>query len=324
MPTPLSPAKAVITQLHRTKREMVEIEQARYNEPPSSYRGTRGGLGAPENQGSSSMSAVVDPPQGRSSSAFTCCGVRISAYSPDDAVRVLVSDARERQVYGVHLCNAYTLSLAAKDGAYASALNRAGHNLADGTPVAWLGRRSGHKQMTTSVRGPSLMLAVMEAGLPFGLRHYLYGGTPAVAQALQQALTSAMPTLQIVGVESPPFHALAEEELTETVSRVQLSEAHFVWVGLGTPKQDLFVAWATDDHLPTITIAVGAAFDFISGNVREAPKWLHGTGLEWLYRFALEPRRLWRRYLIGNMVFSKAAATDLCRSARLHQRWPRR
>lgn len=268
------------------------------------------------------MAAVVDPPPGEAS-AFTCCGVRISALSPDDAVQVLVSDACERKAYGVHLCNAFTLSLAAKDGAYTSVLNEAGHNLADGTPVAWIGRRLGHTQITRSVRGPTLMLAVMQAGLPLELRHYLYGGASGVVDALQRTLLDAMPTLKIVGLESPPFRTLTEEELLETASRVQQSEAHFVWVGLGTPKQDLFVAWAAaDGHLPTITVAIGAAFDFISGNVREAPSWLHGSGLEWLYRLALEPTRLWRRYLIGNFVFLSAASRDLRRRRSLLQRWP--
>ena len=238
----------------------------------------------------------------KSRGAFRCCGVRVDAVSLDDAISHLRAFADECSGRAVHLCNAYTLSLARRDRAFAEAIERGDLNLPDGAPLAWIGRRVGFTQMRRRVYGPDLMLATLRAGRAWGLRHYLYGSTPEVSDKLARRLTAIAPGITLVGVESPPFRALSPPEEAELVERIRHARPDIVWVGLGTPRQDLFVE-RFRDRVGTTLVAVGAAFDFLAGAKRQAPVWMQNWGLEWAFRLATEPRRLWRRYLIGNVVF---------------------
>jgi N-acetylglucosaminyldiphosphoundecaprenol N-acetyl-beta-D-mannosaminyltransferase len=234
--------------------------------------------------------------------AFRCCGVRVDAVTLDDAVDRLRAFAETGGGRAVHLCNAWTLALARRDAELNRALNRGDLNLPDGTPLAWLGRRSGFTHMRRRVYGPDLMRTTVWTGQAWGLRHYLYGSTPEVNGALARRLTAIAPRVQLVGVEAPPFRPLTEREEAELVERVHLARPDLVWVGLGTPRQDLFVD-RFRDRLGATLVAVGAAFDFLGGAKRQAPTWMQDRGLEWAFRLATEPRRLWRRYLVGNAVF---------------------
>jgi N-acetylglucosaminyldiphosphoundecaprenol N-acetyl-beta-D-mannosaminyltransferase len=151
------------------------------------------------------------------------------------------------------------------------------------------------------------MLATARAGRNNGLRHYLYGSTPRIAASLAAQLAEFAPGIEIVGVESPPFRPLTEREEAELVERIRHARPNVVWVGLGTPLQDRFVDLFRD-RLNTTLVAVGAAFDFIAGAKRQAPVWMQNRGLEWAFRLVTEPRRLWRRYLIGNASFMAGLA----------------
>jgi N-acetylglucosaminyldiphosphoundecaprenol N-acetyl-beta-D-mannosaminyltransferase len=242
--------------------------------------------------------------------AFRCCGVRVDAVTMDDALDRLRAFTEVGSGHAVHLCNAWTLALARRDPSLAEALNRGDLNLADGAPVAWVGRRVGFAHLRQRVCGPDLLLATARAGLPWGLRHYLYGATPDVARALAIRLNNLNPGIQIVGVESPPFRPLTRTEETDLVERVGQARADLVWVGLGTPLQDLFID-RFRDRLAATLIAVGAAFDFLAGTKRRAPSWMQDHSLEWAFRLATEPRRLWRRYLIGNAVFLSGVARGI-------------
>lgn len=240
--------------------------------------------------------------------SFACCGVRIDSMRVRDAARHLAR--RHTGGRSVHLCNAYTLALARKDPQYAQMLNRADLNLPDGAPLVWLSRRLGFSISDSErPRGTDVFLSTVVAGQDLGLRHYLYGSTPQVVEALATRLLSEAPAARIVGVEAPPFRALSEHEEHELVARVRSSEADIVWVGLGTPKQDEFVD-EFRDRLGVTLVAVGAAFDFLAGTKREAPMWTQTHGLEWAYRLVSEPRRLWRRYLVGNASFLTGVARD--------------
>lgn len=227
---------------------------------------------------------------------FDCCGVSIAAVDTAMAVTTLRGRARARIPTGVHLCNAYTLKLATRSAAYTDVLNTGDVNLPDGAPVAWAARRAGHANVTEPVRGPGLFDAVLADGLSWGARHYFYGSTPEVLEQLERKLRERHPGLQVAGLESPPFRPLGHEERRATRERIAAIGAHYVWIGLGTPKQDWFVADVAS-HLPSVTVAIGAAFDFAAGTLREAPPAWHGSGFEWLYRLATEPRRLAGRYL---------------------------
>ena len=230
---------------------------------------------------------------------YDVCGVPIAAVTPQDAAEAIVAAAVAGTSYEAHLCNAYTLSLVGNDERLRNALTRAHLNLPDGTPVAWLGRRHG---TTGSVRGPSLVLDVARAGVRHGVAHYLYGGAPGVADDMARELRRLAPGVTVVAAESPPYHALDDGELAALATRVRESGAGVVWVGIGTPKQDYLVPRLAE-QVEAAVVPVGAAFDLVGGRVREAPAVLHGSGLEWIYRLCREPRRLWRRYLLGNPRF---------------------
>jgi len=230
---------------------------------------------------------------------YDVCGVPIAAVTRRSAVDAVVAAAAGPTRLEVHLCNAYTLSLVRRDTQLMRALLEADLNLPDGSPAAWLGRKHG---TSGAVRGPSLVTDVARAGVQFDVKHYLYGGAPEVAEEMARELCRRVPGLRIVGTESPPYHPLDEVELENLVRRIRNSGAGIVWIGLGTPRQDYIVPRLAA-QLNVALVPVGAAFDFIAGRVSEAPSLLHGTGLEWIYRLSRDPRRLWRRYLIGNPQF---------------------
>lgn len=238
-----------------------------------------------------------------------CAGVPITACRPDQAAEHLVELALSTdRGHDVHLCNAYTLALADGDAGYRAMLGRASINFPDGTPVVWANRlRHRDKPIPADrVRGPGLFLDVFSHGQDRGLKHYLLGGEPEALAALETNLRRLFPEATIVGSESPPFRALTETERDEQAERIRASGAQIVWVGLGTPKQDWECA-RLRDRLPCVFVAIGAAFDFAAGTKSTAPQWMQDHGLEWVHRFASEPRRLWKRYLFGNSRFVVAA-----------------
>ncbi|MDT7537973.1 MAG: N-acetylglucosaminyldiphosphoundecaprenol N-acetyl-beta-D-mannosaminyltransferase [Actinomycetota bacterium] len=232
---------------------------------------------------------------------FSCNGVHIDACGADEAVGALLDLALQPRGAAVHLCNAYVVALAQRDADYRELLNRAQLNLADGTPVAWVGRflRTG---LTAPSRGADLMLETLRRGVPLGIRHYFYGASTETVARLRTEIQRQVPGVIIVGAESPPYRALDDAEKQGVVRRLVGSEAHVVWVGLGTPRQDVFVD-EFQARVDAAFVPVGAAFDFLAGTKAQAPTWLRGTGLEWLHRLATEPRRLLGRYLRGNTRF---------------------
>lgn len=235
---------------------------------------------------------------------YDVCGIPIAALEPHAAAQVIVAGCRKGQGLQVHLCNAYTLSLVGRDTRLRAALLSADLNLADGSPVAWLGRRVGVKEPT---RGPQLLRGVVGAGQQFGIRHYFYGGAPGVADALATRLQQDYPQAEVAGAFSPPYGDPSDEDLLRLARTLEETRADIVWIGLGTPRQDYVVPRIGQIAKDVHVVPVGAAFDFLTGRVAEAPAILHGSGLEWIYRLAREPRRLGRRYLIGNPRFVRDA-----------------
>ena len=207
-----------------------------------------------------------------------------------------------RQLQGaVHLCNAYTIALADERPDLSDALNANCVNFPDGMPLVWWAKRR-NIAVSNRVYGPDLMEAVLDRGRAHGLRHYLYGSTPEVLDGLVAAISQRWPGVEIVGVESPPFRELTDEEVAESVQRAADLGADVVWVGMGTPKQDLLTERMASLGAATY-VAIGAAFDFIAGTKSQAPMWMQRSGLEWFYRLVTEPRRLWKRYLVYNVKF---------------------
>jgi N-acetylglucosaminyldiphosphoundecaprenol N-acetyl-beta-D-mannosaminyltransferase len=225
-----------------------------------------------------------------------------------ECVDAIVGWALAHESHHVHFGNAYTIALADADPAYADVLN-AGTTYTDGMPVAWVGRRAYAVPpgQWTRVYGPDVMAAVL--GRPEPLRHYLLGGSLSTLDALRATISSQWPGARIVGGESPPFRPLTNEEQQAQDHRIKQSGADMVWVGLGTPKQD-FEAARLAESTGIVALAVGAAFDFLSGTKPQAPVWMQRTGTEWAYRLSREPRRLGRRYIWGNPRFLLAAARN--------------
>ncbi len=199
-------------------------------------------------------------------------------------------------------CNVHSVMSARRDPALAEALNASQIATPDGVPLVWTLRRTAHSDQER-VYGPDLMRHALVYGEDRTWKHYLHGSTPETLDLLQQSIAEFAPNARIVGAYSPPFRPQSPRDDTADAHRIRSSGADIVWVGLGMPKQELWMH-RLSDQLPGVALAgVGAAFDFLAGVVEEAPEWMMRAGLEWLFRLSREPRRLWRRYVWNNPAF---------------------
>jgi N-acetylglucosaminyldiphosphoundecaprenol N-acetyl-beta-D-mannosaminyltransferase len=189
-----------------------------------------------------------------------------------------------------------------RDAAVRRAHNAAGLVVPDGVPLVWLLQLGGHAE-AGRVYGPDLMLALFERSQQRGWRHYLYGSTEATLARLAARLRQRCPGAAIVGSHAPPFRPAGVPEVDAVTSAINRSGADILWVGLSTPKQELWMANHRARLDVPVLIGVGAAFDFHSGQLRQAPSALQRAGLEWAFRLAMEPRRLAGRYLRNNPAF---------------------
>lgn len=188
------------------------------------------------------------------------------------------------------------------DRAYASALNTADAATPDGMPLVWALRSLGATGQRR-VYGPDLMMALCGQAAGLGHRIYLYGGREDTLPMLRDALERRFPALRIAGMHSPPFRPLTAEEDAACVRDILNSAADIVFVGIGVPKQEIWMHRHRESLPGAIMLGVGAAFDFHAGRVRQAPGWMQRAGLEWLFRLCMEPRRLWKRYVLLNPLF---------------------
>lgn len=236
-------------------------------------------------------------------------GFDFTVTSFDAAVTAVVDAGVAREPIPVRLSNAYCVSLARRTPDYAAVLGGDGITFPDGAPVAWCLRRLGHPH-AERVRGPSLFASVLDRGRRSDLRHFFLGATDETLEALVEHAEQRYPGVRVTGHHAPPFGPLTDDFYADAAARIESAHADVVWVGMGTPKQDV-AATELARRTGRPVIGVGAAFDFVAGTVREAPAWIQRSGFEWLYRLAAEPRRLWRRYLIGNSHFAYLAAQSL-------------
>lgn len=182
----------------------------------------------------------------------------------------------------------------------------------DGMPTVWMGRIYGYRTMRR-VYGPDFMREICSRSVG-KYRHFLYGGKPGVAQKLRQRLEEQLPGINICGTYTPPFRELNAQEEDELASAVRLAKPHILWVGLGTPKQERFMARMLHQLDANLMVGVGAAFDINAGLLADAPQWMKACGLQWLHRLMMEPRRLARRYLVNNPCFLWKIALQLTRA----------
>lgn len=229
-------------------------------------------------------------------------GVLVDVTNYDDAVDRIVAAAEERRSYPTTALAVHGLMTAVADRALRAMLNRFSLVTPDGQPVRWAMNQLHGAGLRDRVYGPDLTLAVAEACARRGLPVYLYGSTPEVSERFEAALLRRAPGLVVAGREPSRFRESEPGEAGAIAARIRASGARVVLVGLGCPRQEIFV-WAVGRHLDLPLLAVGAAFDYHAGNLRKPPPFAQRHGLEWLWRLVLEPRRLWRRYLILNPLF---------------------
>jgi N-acetylglucosaminyldiphosphoundecaprenol N-acetyl-beta-D-mannosaminyltransferase len=229
-------------------------------------------------------------------------GVQISALNMGLAVETIERWIDAREKHYVCICTVHTIMECQRSNQLRETVNSAGIRTPDGMPLVWLSRRAGHSEVSR-VYGPDLMLELCGRSGSTGHRHFFYGGGPGVAETLIDRLTIKYPELHVAGIHTPGMLASGQLEERDVIEKINASGADVVWVGLGAPKQDWWVANHRSLLDAPVLIAVGAAFDFHSGRVAQAPPWMQRNGLEWLFRLYQDPRRLWKRYILDNSQF---------------------
>jgi N-acetylglucosaminyldiphosphoundecaprenol N-acetyl-beta-D-mannosaminyltransferase len=229
-------------------------------------------------------------------------GVRVSAVNMN--LSVLLADRWISLGKPGYACviAVHSVMEAQNDPSYLRILNNAVLNLPDGMPMTWVGRFQGHLEMDR-VFGPDFMSELCNLSVKRGYRHFLYGGKPGVVEQLRAALEMRFPGLQIAGTCTPPFRELNTQEEMELISQVRALKPDILWVGLGAPKQERFMAHYLEHLQVPLMVGVGAAFDFHTGRIRDCSDWIKRAGFQWLHRLMQDPRRLSRRYLYANPAF---------------------
>jgi N-acetylglucosaminyldiphosphoundecaprenol N-acetyl-beta-D-mannosaminyltransferase len=237
-------------------------------------------------------------------------GVGITPVNLAQAIVTLEKWREEGRREYVCFTTVHGLVHAQRDPEFRSAFNRAELTTEDGMPVLWWCRHSGFPN-ADRVCGPDLLLEMCKRAPLHGHRHFFYGGSPHVAEQLVVHLTERFPGLIVAGYRSPPFRPLTQEEEVADIEDINAARPDFVWVGLGTPKQEKWMAQHVGKIHAAALLGVGAAFDFLSGAKPRAPLWMQRSGLEWLFRLTTEPRRLARRYLVDNSIFAVRAIQQI-------------
>jgi N-acetylglucosaminyldiphosphoundecaprenol N-acetyl-beta-D-mannosaminyltransferase len=237
-------------------------------------------------------------------------GVGVTPVNLRQAVAILERWRDEKRQEYVCCTSVHGLVEAQRDPEMRSTLNRAGLTTEDGMPLVWWCQRSGYPD-ASRVSGSDLLLAMCERAPRRGHRHFFYGGSPRVVEALVLRLQRRFPGLVIAGYRSPPFRPLTQEEDAADIQAINETRPDFVWVGLGTPKQDKWMARQVGKIHATALLGVGAAFDFVSQAKPRAPLWMQRSGLEWFFRLVTEGGRLAPRYLVIIPVFMVRALQQL-------------
>jgi N-acetylglucosaminyldiphosphoundecaprenol N-acetyl-beta-D-mannosaminyltransferase len=237
-------------------------------------------------------------------------GVGISVLNLRTALDAIAEAVCARRKGYICVTGVHGVMEAQGDENFRQILNSAFLCTPDGMPMVWLGKIHGHREMHR-VYGPDLMLDVCAWSETNSCRHFFYGGAEGVAQLLAEKLKMKFPKLEIAGTFTPPFRALNVDEEKKLSEQLRAVRTDILWVGLSTPRQEKFMAEFLPKLDVTLMIGVGAAFDFHAGRVRQAPRWMQRSGLEWFYRLCQEPCRLAKRYLKNNPLFALKIAGQL-------------
>ncbi len=246
-------------------------------------------------------------------------GLPIAATTYAGAVEWILHHARKSdRAYAVEAANTHVAALARHDPAFGETMRRFDLICPDGMPLVWSVNASltPEEKLTDRVYGPTLMLETLEATRDLAdFRHFLLGGRQSTLDKLATSFASRFPGTTIAGMHSPPFGEWPPDEFDRVCHMIRESGANLIWVGLGCPKQEHWIARNKDCLPPGVYFGIGAAFAFHAGEVRQSPPLFQKLGLEWAYRLAMEPRRLFRRYLTYNSLFLYHLLRDRMRGA---------
>ncbi|MDD6072605.1 MAG: WecB/TagA/CpsF family glycosyltransferase [Clostridiales bacterium] len=233
-------------------------------------------------------------------------GVHIAVTTMQEMVDFLCDN--EEELRGKYVCvsNVHTTVTAYEDKVYRKVQNNAIVAIPDGKPLELACKRCGYKQ-ARRVAGPDLMLEIFAASEKKGYSHFFYGSTDETLECLKKNLLEKYPKLKIAGMYSPPFTKQSEEDDAEDIARINGAKPDFVWVGLGAPKQEIWM-YEHRDKINAVMLGVGAGFDYHAGKIKRAPKWAQELCLEWLFRLIQDPKRLWKRYVSTNLKYLRLIA----------------
>lgn len=236
-------------------------------------------------------------------------GAEIDVVDYRSAIAAIQSWASRHESRYVCICNAHSIVTTVLDPEFFLVVNGASLATPDGSPVAWMMRQLGARSQER-VNGPDLMWLYLKEAALRNESIYLYGSGEETLRQLRKVIADEMPSLKIAGMYSPPFRDLTDVEAESVVRNINASGACTVWVSLGCPKQEKWMA-ANQGKVNAVMIGVGAAFDYHAGIVKRAPRWMQQSGMEWFYRLVQEPKRLFKRYLVTNTLFVVCAIRQL-------------
>lgn len=216
---------------------------------------------------------------------------------------LLFTNKHIKELSGDYICvsNVHTTVTSYEDETYKEVQNGGIMAIPDGGPLSSVGRKRGAKNMSRTA-GPSYMGEVLRMSAMYGWKHYFYGSTQETLDKMKVKLEKSYPGVQVVGMYSPPFRSMSIEEDKEIIETINSASPDFLWVGLGAPKQEEWMA-AHQGRVCGLMVGVGAAFDYYAGNIKRAPGWMQKSNLEWFYRLLQDPKRLWKRYIVTNCKF---------------------
>lgn len=233
---------------------------------------------------------------------FSVLGCEIAAFTMNEMLDAAINQSKRDSGGYVCFTNVHAAVMAREDTAFRDIINGSFLSVPDGKPVYWVGKIKGNKDIEQTP-GPDFFPKLLSVASTPPLKHYFYGGSQQVLDTLIEKVKLNYPYAEIVGSESPPFRELSDEEIISSLNRIREAKPDFIWVGLGAPKQEIWMAQYWQELKPAVLLGVGAAFDFHAGTVQRAPRWAQRLGLEWLHRLLQEPGRLWKRYFYTNSMF---------------------
>lgn len=234
-------------------------------------------------------------------------GLPVAATTYNKAIEWIFEHARKGdRAYGVEAASSHVVALARHEKAFRQTMSKFSLICPDGMPVLWAVNRGlqEDEKLTDRVYGPTLMLKTIEKSEDEDdLKHFFLGGSESTLEKLKQRFNIENPGAQLVGVYSPPFREWDQQDVDTMLAKIEDSQANLIWVGLGCPKQEKWIADNLERLSPGCYFGIGAAFAFHAGEVEQAPEWYQKRGLEWFYRLTKEPKRLWKRYFVYNSLF---------------------